>query len=139
MTKRKADIFTVAESVPNWFANSYTVAPPEEVKGVVTNHPEINPVTHLLTATVQPTVAEAVADWAKTSPHTWLSAVGSYAAASWSEVEQVGREPADGAGTGHIGVATQPGPPTVAEVAGTEGLGQHAFWSLLRAAGYEVW
>ena len=39
MTKRKADIFTVAESVPNWFvASGSTVAPPEEVKGVVNDN-----------------------------------------------------------------------------------------------------
>lgn len=68
-----------------------------------------------------------------------LSGVGPYVAASWLEVEQVGREPVDVAGTTNTGVATKPGPSAVAEVAEKEVTGQHTFWSLLRVAGYEEW
>ena len=140
MTKRKADIFTVAESVTNWFAASgYTVAPPEEVEGVVTNRLETSPEVRTPTIAIPPIVTEAVAGWAEINPHTWLLAIGPYDAASWSEIERVGREPADVAETGGIGVAIKPGPSSVAEVAEKEELDQHPFWSLLRAAIYEEW
>ena len=38
MNKRKSDIFTVTESLTNWFeAGGYTVAPHEKVEGEVNN------------------------------------------------------------------------------------------------------
>ena len=111
MTKRKADIFTLAESVPNWFvARGSTVAPPEEVKGVVNDNIKTSSEARDPTVAAQSTVTESVAGWAEASPHTRLSGVGPYGAASWLEVEQVGREPADVAGTTNTGVATKHGP-----------------------------
>ena len=77
MSKRKADIFTVAESVTNWFeTNGYTVASLERPKGIVPNqHKSISegsaPLQLALPGKLEPT-----AIWATRHPDTWLSVIG---------------------------------------------------------------
>ena len=69
MNKRKADIFTVIESVPNWFeADGYTVAPHEETTRGEDNG--IGPDLGVLgpTVTASPTQAEPL----RTGPKTTL-------------------------------------------------------------------
>ena len=98
MSKRKADIFTVAESVTNWFeASGYTVASPEWPKGVVTNQhgpisEESTPPNSGPCGTIEP-----IAGWATGNPYTWLSATGSGPAdfADWTEDGQGGMCPVE--------------------------------------------
>ena len=78
MSKRKANIFTVAELVTNWFeASGYNVASLEEIDGVVTNR--LGPISEgsVLLNVAHYESIEPTAGWARSSPRTWLTATGS--------------------------------------------------------------
>ena len=60
-------------------------------------------------------------------------------ATNWSKVVHGSHEPADLARPDTIKLANDLDPLAVGEITGMEGLGQGAFWSLLKDAGYEEW
>lgn len=94
MNKRKADILTVIESVPNWFeADGYTVAPHEETTRGEDNG--IGPDLGVLgpTVTASPTSSRTLTDWAKDNPHTWLEATGPCKPHDWLEPGHTGQSP----------------------------------------------
>ena len=120
-----------------------TLVPTKEVPSTVAealaNWSETNPHTWISADGSNGVASWAEANWAKTTPHTWNLADGSDGAASWAEVKQEDRKPNDVARPGAIRVAADSGPSAVVEVAGMEGLGRTAFWSLLKEANYEEW
>lgn len=77
MNKRKADILTVIESVPNWFkADGYTVALHEATTRGEDNGLGADPGVLVPTVTASPTSSRTLAGWARDNPHTWLEAIG---------------------------------------------------------------
>ena len=140
MTKRKASIFKIAESVPNWFASGgYTVAPLDEEGGPVNNQIGTGLKDRDSAVPAQSTEAQPIAGWAKASPHTWLSEAESNGTASWLEGVLVDRVLADVAEATSSGVVIKTGHPAVEKATEGEATGQQAFWALLRAVGYETW
>ena len=140
MTKRKAIIFTVAEAVPNWFAaGGYTVAPLDQEGGPISNQIRTSSEGRDPAVPAQSTEVQPIAGWATASPHTWLSWVEVNETTSWPEEVQVDRMLADVAEATGSGLVSETGDPVIAKPTEGEATGQQAFWSLLRAAGYETW
>ena len=86
MTKRKADIFTVVEFVPNWFAaRQEDKALPKGSKGTPTYGPGPSFEAWTSIQPTRPTNADTVANWSGTSANTWLLVKGSECTSSWNE------------------------------------------------------
>ena len=170
MTKRKADIFTIAEFVPNWFAaRQEHEAPSEESNGTPTHGPGTSYEVWTSIQEVRLPTTETIANWSETGSNTWPPVEGSECTSSWdkanrseadwaephsatwavanrseivtnrSEVAHGSCEPADLARLSTITLANDLDPLAAEEITGVEGLGQGAFWSLLKDAGYEEW
>ena len=78
MNKRKTDIFTVVESVPDWFeASGYTVASPEGSDRVVANQPGLISEGSGIFDAAHYEQVDPTASWARNNPPTWLTATGS--------------------------------------------------------------
>lgn len=87
MTKRKADILTVAESVPNWFvARQEDEAPSEESKGTPTHGPETSSEVWTSTQKARLPTAETNANWSGPGLNTWPPVEGSECTSSWDKV-----------------------------------------------------
>ena len=80
MAKRKAEIFTIVESVANWFdASKHVVAPSEVAKGVA-NWVEVSNNTVVVSD-----VAKGVANWSETNNDTVVLSNMAEGVANWSE------------------------------------------------------
>lgn len=170
MTKRKADIFTVVEAVPNWFVASHEVGSIQEATnsvvthGVGTSSEVLSPGREALPPTAEISlnwvgsdlytwkpaeVAEseascAEADWAEsnwTGPNLvpWAVASSHEGTTDWAGNRQRRQEPSEVARSGR-GQVTHDLDSSIGEGSTeVEGVGQNAFWALLKNAGYEVW
>ena len=134
MAKRKADIFTVVESVVNWFeASSPNIALVEIPEGVV-NQSEFGG-----TGTGQSSVAGPIANEDEASQQALPLSPPTNEAANYLEATQKCEESAGAAGLrGHDDVGG-PRHPTPSELAESAAAAHQAFGALLKRAGYEEW
>ena len=91
MTKRKVDIFTVVEAVPNWFVASCEIRSlHEETDEAITHGSGTSPDILSPTPEALPPTAEIVTNWVEPGLYTWTPAKGSKSAvrcdkANWAE------------------------------------------------------
>lgn len=161
MTKRKRDVFTVIESINNWFeASENRTTSTADPEGDSSGSEHIN----------NPGANTTVNDWAAASPETvsdagpWEEAghmasgntklevrpevaegAATYTAdgsrvskgIGWGTKEEEGSTGTSGPGSSGEDTRSIPTPGT--EVAGEVDLALTAFWDVLKAAGYDVW
>lgn len=165
MTKRKVDIFTVVEAVPNWFVASREIGSVHEeideaiIHGSGTSPDILSPAPEALPPTAEivtnwvesslymwtpvegseSTVSCDKANWAEPNSATWAVASRSEDTTNWTENIQGRQEPADVARAGIIKVTHDSDSSAEGGITEMEGLGQNAFWSLLKDVGYEEW
>ena len=94
MNKRKANIFTVVEAVPNGFeAYGYTLVSHETVEGKAYNRCGPNPGALGPKLMAPTTTSRTLADWARDHPHTWLEATGPNEAINGPKAGNTGQGP----------------------------------------------
>ena len=134
MTKRKAYIFTVVESVANWFeASSLSIAPVDNTVRAINHLGFVN------TEVSQSSLAEPVSHRDETSRQALQPSSSTGEVTNCYDVNQ------RVAGTTWTSVirgqadVDVPVPPTTAELVGSATSAHQAFWALLARAGYEEW
>ena len=134
MAKRKADIFIVAEYVVNWFEASKHNTVPTEIPEGAGNRSELGG-----TKTGKPNVAGSSANKDEADQQGLILSQSTGEAANRPKVTPDGEGSAGTTSPSGNSDVGKPRPPATTELAGAEAATHHAFWALLKEAGYEEW